>query len=56
MFRRTLIGLGVLLAVSPSAFAAEAKHHIVQIVSDYDNLRMSFKPKRLVVEPGDTVT
>lgn len=34
----------------------QAKEHVVQIVSDYDNLRMYFKPKLIIVQPGDTVT
>lgn len=34
----------------------QPKEHVVQIVSDYDNLRMYFKPKLIIVQPGDTVT
>ena len=33
-----------------------AEEHIVQVVSDYDNLRMVFEPKYLRIEPGDRVT
>jgi plastocyanin len=32
------------------------KEHIVKVISNYDNLRMYFKPKMLIVNPGDTVT
>jgi plastocyanin len=39
-------------AVQP-AMAAE---HFVRVISDYDNLRMYFKPKLLTVASGDTVT
>ena len=32
------------------------KEHIIKVVSDYDNLRMYFKPKLIIINPGDTVT
>ncbi|MFT7570778.1 MAG: plastocyanin [Paracoccaceae bacterium] len=54
---KTLIGsAAVLLALSQATRAEGPKHHVVEIVSDYDNLRMAFRPKRIVVQPGDTVT
>ncbi len=34
----------------------EPKEHIVEIISDYDNLRMYFKPKLITIAPGDKVT
>ncbi len=37
-------------------FEAAPKQHIVRIKTDLENLRMSFQPKILVVQPGDTVT
>ena len=44
----------VVIAIIPSTgITAE---HVVQIVSDYDNLRMVFEPKYLKIEPGDRVT
>ncbi len=47
----------VLLALGGCAvFEAEPKQHVVRIKTDLDNLRMSFQPKILVVQPGDTVT
>ncbi len=35
---------------------AAAAEHIVQVISDYENLRMYFKPKLLTIAPGDKVT
>ena len=35
---------------------ANAKEHIVHVVSDYDNLRFSFEPREVLISPGDTVT
>lgn len=40
--------------ISPSV--ASAAEHVVRIVSDYENLRMVFKPKYIEIEPGDRVT
>lgn len=37
------------------AIPAGAKEHVVRIISDYENLRMTFEPKTLHIEPGDTV-
>ena len=44
------------MAMSSAANAGGPKNHTVKVISDYDNLRMYFKPKTLVVQPGDTVT
>lgn len=35
--------------------AANGAEHFVRIVSDYENLRMTFEPKSLEIEPGDRV-
>ena len=56
MLRLVSIALGIIVGFATASYAAEPKEHIVKIVSDYDNLRMYFKPKRLTIEPGDTVT
>lgn len=56
MLRAITIGVGLFLAFSQSAHAEGPKTHIVKVVSDYNNLRMAFKPKRIVIQPGDTVT
>jgi plastocyanin len=56
MFKALIGSVAVLLAVSQAARAEGPKHHVVEVVSDYDNLRMAFRPKRIVVQPGDTVT
>lgn len=56
MIKAFVGGAVVLLAVSQAAQAEGPKNHVVEIVSDYDNLRMAFRPKRIVVQPGDTVT
>jgi len=45
-----------LLAVLFAAGGATAEEHIVRIVSEYENLRMTFVPKHLTVRSGDTVT
>ncbi len=53
-FRRSaLIGIAMAFLALPSAQAAE---HVVQVVSDYENLRMYFSPKTLTIAKGDTVT
>ena len=52
-----LAAAGLLVRPGISALAADGpKEHIVEIVSDYDNMRMAFRPKMLHIEPGDTVT
>ena len=56
MLRTLAIGLGLIIGFCQSAQAEGPKEHIVRVVSDYDNLRMSFKPKTLFIKPGDTVT
>ena len=56
MLRTLAIGLGLIVGIFQSAQAEGPKEHIVRVVSDYDNLRMSFKPKTIVIQPGDTVT
>lgn len=47
------VTLGLTVTSATTAIAAD---HIVQIVSDYENLRMVFEPKFLKIEPGDRVT
>ena len=42
--------------IAPAALAGGPKTHIVKVVSDYENLRMYFSPKMLLIQPGDTVT
>lgn len=44
------------IVASSAARAEGPKEHVVKVVSDYDNLRMYFKPKLLFVNPGDKVT
>lgn len=56
MLRAITIGIGLAIGFSQFAAAHEPKTHIVRVVSDYHNLRMYFEPKRIVVQPGDTVT
>jgi len=54
---KALVGCAAaLLAFSGTTRADGPKTHIVEVVSDYDNLRMAFRPKRIVIQPGDTVT
>jgi len=48
-----LLVSATVISISASSKAAE---HIVNIVSDYENLRMVFEPKKLKIKPGDTVT
>lgn len=48
--------LAVLLQCSVATLPALAAEHTVRVISDYKNLRMYFKPKRLTIAPGDTVT
>ncbi len=45
-----------LAAANGAVQPAMTAEHIVQVVSDYDNLRMYFKPKLLTIAFGDTVT
>lgn len=56
MIKALISSAAVLLAFSQATRAEGPKHHVVEVVSDYDNLRMAFRPKRIVVQPGDTVT
>ena len=57
MFRSLFAAIALLAGLSTGAGAeGPGKEHIVHVVSDYDNLRMYFKPKMLHVEPGNTVT
>lgn len=56
MFKALLGSVFALFVLTQTAQAEGPKHHIVEIVSDYENLRMAFRPKRIVVQPGDTVT
>ena len=41
------------LFFSSNVFAEE---HVIRVVSDYDKMEMTFKPKNLRIKPGDTVT
>ena len=54
-FIGSFLGAISLLALATSYASAGPKEHVVQVVSDYDNLRMYFKPKMLHIDPGDTV-
>ncbi|MDD9903553.1 MAG: plastocyanin/azurin family copper-binding protein [Rhodospirillaceae bacterium] len=56
MYRALVVGFGILLGLNSLGHAGEPKEHIVKIVSDYENLRMYFKPKTILIKPGDTVT
>jgi len=56
MFKALTASVVVLLSLSQTTRAEGPKNHVVEVVSDYDNLRMAFRPKRLTVQPGDTVT
>jgi plastocyanin len=48
-----MLVLGTLL---PSGAAPlGATEHVVRVISDYDDLQMSFHPKTLHIKPGDTV-
>lgn len=50
----SIVAIGSALCLLPRiGIAAE---HIVRIVSDYDNLRMTFEPKTLTIAAGDRVT
>lgn len=44
------------LTILPLTASPRAAEHIVRIVSDYENLRMIFEPKILIIQPGDTVS
>ena len=46
--------VAAVVIISPCV--AGAAEHVVRIVSDYENLRMTFDPKYLEIEPGDRVT
>ena len=39
-----------------AAKSEEPTHHVVDVVTEADNLRMYFDPKILLIQPGDTVT
>ena len=45
-----------LTSMASVSMGANATEHIVRIVSDYENLRMTFVPKYLEIEPGDRIT
>lgn len=45
--------LGTLFLVVAAPVAAE--EHVVRIVSDFEDLQMSFDPETLHIDPGDTV-
>ena len=46
----------VMAFILSSPSSVSAADHVIRIVSDYENLRMNFDPKYLLVEPGDRVT
>lgn len=48
------LAFGLSILLWPAVLSAE--EHIVRIVSDDDNLRMTFEPRHLRIEPGDRVT
>ena len=53
------IAAAFMAAASLTSLPAKAegsKKNIVKVISDYDNLRMYFKPKLIIVQAGDTVT
>ena len=61
MKRAKFAGLAAALVAAATVASLPAKadgpkEHIVNVISDYDNLRMYFKPKMLMVNLGDTVT
>ncbi len=57
MLRLMLSALVLCLGASQVLAAdRQPREHVVQIISDYNNLRMYFKPKLIIVQPGDTVT
>ena len=56
MLRSILLGASIFLGILVPAHAEGPVEHIVKVVSDYENLRMAFKPKIIVIQPGDTVT
>lgn len=39
-----------------STLTSHAEEHIVHVISDYDEMRMTFEPKNLQIKKGDTVT
>ena len=53
---RVTKSLVVFCAVALTGTAVSGAEHVVRIVSDYDNLRMAFVPKLVVIKSGDTVT
>lgn len=54
--KRYLILPLFLLALFPATLhSASAKEHIVQVISDYDKMRMAFEPQMLTIMPGDSV-
>lgn len=52
----TLVLLSSICFSPALSAAAEGRHHTIEIVTDYDNLRLYFEPKLLHIAPGDTVT
>ena len=57
MLRVTLMIFALCFGATQAMAAdRQPKEHIVQVVSDYDNLRIYYKPKLVVIQPGDTVT
>lgn len=52
-FKFILVLLFTALAPSHYSLAGE---HIVRIISDYENLRMYYDPKLIIINEGDTVT
>jgi len=56
MLRWFFVRFAFVIVIFPLSKATSAEEHVVRIVSDYDNLRMTFDPKHLVIKLGDTVT
>ncbi len=50
------VALLLFVLMSTMAQSTKAAEHIIRIVSDYENLRMAFDPKYLVIEINDRVT
>lgn len=54
MKSKYILFLLITLTIFPSI--AMTEEHTIQVISDYDNMRMHFSPKVLVIKKGDTVT
>ena len=54
--KKSSVALVLLLLFGSQAWADGPREHIVRVITDYDNLRLYFSPKTIVIAPGDTVT